>query len=104
MAKGTGPQPAGARLTSRQRRIHEQRQRINVVHRQRRRKLLVWFSVIVALLALAIALTVVLVRPLGAGLAAPGWQVATARASYALPAPATVGSLTRGNLVPSSNP
>jgi len=50
----TSPQPT-ERLTSRQRRIEEQRKKIEAARSQERRKRMVWFGAIVVIVAIAIA-------------------------------------------------
>lgn len=67
---------APARLTSRQRRIEEQRQRIEAARRQQRRKRAIWGSGIMAALAVVIGLTILLVRPPAGNVAAQGRQMA----------------------------
>jgi cell division septation protein DedD len=51
------------RLTSRQRRIEEQRQRIDQVRREQQRKRLVWGAVILVALAVVAALAFLLIKP-----------------------------------------
>jgi hypothetical protein len=77
----TSPQPTPDRLTSRQRRIEEQRRKIEVARTQQRRKRLVWLVAIVVLVAATIA-AVVLLMPHGTAYASQMRQVTTEPATH----------------------
>jgi hypothetical protein len=74
----TSPQPA-ERLSSRQKRIEEQRRKIDAVRIQQRRRRMTWGAIIIAVVAIAAALVVLFFpRPVASGMR----QVVTETASH----------------------